>query len=220
MADKSGFLPQEVYDYLLAISSREQGVLKSLRQETMQLPGAQMAIPPEQAQLLQFLVKLIKAKRVIELGMFTGYSALAMALALPTEGELITCELTPIYLDLAQRYWKQAEVEKKIAVRVGSAIDSLESLLQQGGESQFDLAFIDADKQGYDAYYEYCLRLVRSGGIIAIDNTLWCGRLVQVDDGTEATKVLRELNEKIHYDKRIDLVTLAIGGGLTLARKL
>ncbi len=219
MSDKAQFMPDDVYDYLLNISHRDHEVLASLREQTQQLRGAQMAIPPEQAQLLQFLLKLMGAKRVLELGMFTGYSALAMALALPEGGELVTCELDDVHLELAVSHWQRAGIHEKVSVKLGPALETLEAMLVEE-QGQFDFAFIDADKLNYDAYYEFCLQLVRPGGLIAMDNTLWFGRLVQVEDGTEATAAMRALNEKVHQDDRVDLITLPIGGGMTLARRI
>lgn len=219
MSDKAQFMPDEVYDYLLSVSHRDHDELASLREHTQQLRGAQMAIPPEQGQLLQFLIKLMGAKRILELGMFTGYSALAMALVLPEDGELVTCELDDTHLELAETHWQRAGVGEKVSVKIGPALASLEAMLAEE-QGQFDFAFIDADKSNYDVYYELCLQLVRPGGLIAMDNTLWFGRLVQVDDGTEATAAMRALNQKVHQDERVDIITLPVGGGLTLARRV
>ncbi|OGT30315.1 MAG: SAM-dependent methyltransferase [Gammaproteobacteria bacterium RIFCSPHIGHO2_12_FULL_35_23] len=220
MTDKAKFLPTEVYQYLLSISSRETAVQAKLRTEISKLPGAQMAIPPEQAQLLQFLIKLIHAKNILEIGMFAGYSALAMALVLPKAGKLITCELDTQHEKLAREHWRLAEVEDRIDLRIGPALQTLEQLFAAGYQEKFDFIFIDADKTNYNYYYEKSLQLVKREGLIAIDNVLWMGRLVQHDDGSEATRALRELNKKIHTDKRVEMVTLTIGGGLTLVRKL
>ena len=218
MASKTPFLSDEVYDYLLSISCREHQALKDLRKASMSLHASYIAISPEQGQFLQMLVKLTGAKRILEIGMFAGYSACAMALALPEEGSLTTCELTPVHEPLARKHWSQAGVNEKISVIPGDAKESLSQMISNN-EAPFDFIFLDADKRSYGDYYELCLQLVKPGGLIAIDNVLWVGKLVQYDDGSEPLKVVREMNAKIHQDERVDVSTIPVGGGLSLVRR-
>lgn len=216
---QSIFIPNEVYEYLCKVSVREQRALQHLANKTDALDEAGMRIANEQAQLLQWLLKLIQAKRVLEIGTFTGYSALAMALALPDDGTLLTCDIDDRFVNLGRPYWKEAGVDQKIEVAIAPALITLQNLLDQHQQNTFDFIFIDADKLNYQHYYEMALQLVRPNGVIAIDNVLWFGRLVQVDDGKVATKIVRELNQKILTDERVELTMLPVGGGLTLVRK-
>jgi len=212
-------LTERLHDYLLANSLREHPALAQLRAETSRLPGAGMQIAPEQGQLMAFLVELIGARRVLEIGCFTGYSALAMALALPPDGRLITLEANAEPIEIGRRAWHAAGVAARIEVRLGLAADSLEQLLAEGAAESFDLVFIDADKKSYDAYYERALMLVRPGGLILLDNMLWGGAVADPADQKRQTATLRALNAKLHRDERIALSLLPLGDGLTLARR-
>jgi predicted O-methyltransferase YrrM len=194
-------------------------ILAQLRQETAQRPGAQMQIAPEQGQLLALLVQLLKARKTLEIGVFTGYSALAVALVLPDQGKLIACDINVATSLIAQRYWKQAGVADKIELRLAPALETLQSLLQENHAGSFDFVFIDADKRNYDAYYEYALQLTRPGGLIVIDNTLWYGRVVDRAVQDKQTLAIRTLNQKLHTDERITLSLIPIADGLTLAWK-
>ena len=212
-------LTERLQEYLLANSLREHPALRQLRDETARLPGAGMQIAPEQGQLMALLLELIGARRVLEIGCFTGYSALAMALALPPDGRLITLEVNAEPIEIGRRAWRAAGVAERIEVRLGLALDSLEGLLEAGAAETFDLAFIDADKKSYDAYYERALRLVRPGGLILLDNVLWGGAVADPADHERQTVALRALNAKLHRDERISLSLLPLGDGLTVARK-
>ncbi len=220
MSYRSLELHQGLWDYILSVSSREPAILKQLREETAATqPMARMQIGPDQGQLMALLVRLIGARRCLEVGTFTGYSALAVALALPAEGRVITCDVDETTTAIAQRYWQQAGVGTRIELRLGPALGTLDGLLAAAGESSFDFAFIDADKTNYDAYYERTLRLLRPGGLVAIDNVLWNGAVADPGKNDADTAALRALNRKLHRDERIDLSLLPIGDGLTLARK-
>jgi predicted O-methyltransferase YrrM len=212
-------LTERLHRYLLAHSLREHPALERLREETSALPGAGMQIAPEQGQFMALLVELIGARRVLEIGCFTGYSALAMALALPPDGRLITLEVEPEPIELGRRAWAAAGVAERIEVRLGRALDSLDALLREGAAGTFDLVFIDADKKSYDAYYERSLRLVRPGGLILLDNVLWGGAVADPADRERQTVALRALNAKLHQDVRISLSLLPLGDGLSVARK-
>jgi predicted O-methyltransferase YrrM len=212
-------LTERLQEYLLANSLREHPALRQLREDTAGLPGAGMQIAPEQGQLMALLVELIGAHRVLEIGCFTGYSALAMALALPPDGRLITLEVNPEPIEIGRRAWRAAGVAERIEVRLGLALESLDALLEEDLADAFDLAFIDADKKSYDAYYERALRLVRPGGLILLDNVLWGGAVADPADHERQTVALRALNAKLHRDARISLSLLPLGDGLTVARK-
>jgi predicted O-methyltransferase YrrM len=212
-------LTDRLHEYLLANSLREHPALARLREETSLLPGAGMQIAPEQGQLMAFLVELIGARQVLEIGCFTGYSALAMALALPPDGRLITLEANAGPIEIGRRAWGAAGVADRIEVRIGLALESLDQLLRDDGAGSFDLAFIDADKKSYDGYYERALALVRPGGLILLDNMLWDGAVADPSNQERQTVVLRTLNAKLQRDERITLSLLPLGDGLTLARK-
>lgn len=209
----------KLYDYMLSVSSRETALMARLRDETAKLPGAGMQIPPMQGQFLAFLVALIGARRGIEIGTFTGYSALWVASALPNDGKLICCDVNETTTAVARRYWKEAGVDQKIELRLAPALDTLKALLASDGAGTFDYVFIDADKENYDAYYERSLELVRTGGLIVFDNMLWGGAVADGGKRDADTLALKALNAKLHNDKRIDLSLLYIGDGVTLARK-
>jgi predicted O-methyltransferase YrrM len=212
-------LTERLQAYLLANSLREHPALAQLREETSALPGAGMQIAPEQGQFMALLVELTGARRVLEVGCFTGYSALAMALALPPDGRLMTLEVNPEPIEIGRRAWRAAGVAERIEVRLGLALESLDALLEEGAADSFDLVFIDADKKSYDAYYERALRLVRPGGLILLDNVLWGGAVADPADQDRQTVALRELNAKLHRDERISLALLPLGDGLAVACK-
>jgi predicted O-methyltransferase YrrM len=214
-------LDERLYQYVLDVSLHEHAELAALREATRTHPRAGMQIAPEQGQFLALLVRLLGARRTIEIGVFTGYSALAVALALPDDGRILACDISAEYTAAAQPYWQRAGVAHTIELAIAPALKTLETRLAAGEAGRYDFAFIDADKTNYDAYYEHCLRLVRAGGLIAFDNTLWGGRVAapagsRVDDDTAALQVL---NRKLRDDARIDLALLPLGDGLTLARR-
>ena len=212
-------LTDRLYDYLLGVSLREPPLLARLRDETAKVPMAVMQISPEQGQFMALLVELIGARRTLEVGTFTGYSALAVALALPPEGRVITCDINEEMTAIARRYWTEAGVAGKIDLRLAPAVDTLDGLLADGQAGQFDFAFIDADKTNYLAYYERTLGLLRSGGLIAVDNVLWNGAVADPKRQDDDTSAIRAFNEALHADERVSLSLLPIGDGLTLARK-
>jgi len=212
-------LTDTLYQYVLDHSVREPAVLRELHHETAKLPMAGMQIGADQGQLMGLLVKLTGAKRCLEVGVFTGYSSLAVALALPPDGKVIACDVSEEWTAIARRYWKKAGVEGKIDLRLGPAVETLDRLLAEGEAGRFDFAFIDADKGNYLAYYERCLKLLRQGGLIAVDNTLWSGDVANPGNQKPDTVSLRAFNDALHRDERVDLALLPIGDGLTLARK-
>jgi len=206
-------------EYLLSVSLREPELLTKLRAETRKLPLAVWQVVPEQGQLMALLVRLIGARRCLEIGTFTGYSSLAVALALPPEGKLLCCDIDPTTTATAREYWQQAGVAHKIELRLAPANETLEALIADGASGSFDFAFIDADKENYDAYFESCLKLLRPGGLAAIDNVLWRGFVTDPHRHDSDTAAIRAFNRKLHHDERIDLSMLTIGDGMTLARK-
>ena len=211
-------LDDTLYDYVIAQSLREHPAQTALRDATSRHPHAGMQISPEQGQFMAMLVKLIGAKRAIEVGVFTGYSALTVALALPDDGRLLACDISDEYTRIGRPFWQQAGVAHKIDLQLAPALATLDAQLAAGAAGQYDFVFIDADKTGYDAYVERCLTLLRAGGLIAIDNVLWDGAVARVSKDAD-TSALQALNEKLHRDERIDVSLLPIGDGLTLARK-
>jgi caffeoyl-CoA O-methyltransferase len=220
MSNRTIQVDDRLYDYLVSVSVREPELLKQLRQETLQMGGiARMQISPEQGQFMALLVELTGARRMLEVGTFTGYSALACAMALPPDGEIIACDVSKEWTAIAQRYWQEGGVSDKIHLRLGPAAETLKHLLQDGEGNTFDMMFIDADKAGYDTYYELGLRLVRPGGLILIDNVLWHGSVADPADQDEDTRAIRALNQKLHTDNRVTLSMLPVGDGLTLARR-
>ena len=218
MSEKT-FLERSLHDYLLSVSLREPVLLQQLRHETASHPMSQMQIAPEQGQLMALLVQLIGAKKTLEIGVFTGYSSLAVALALPPDGKIVACDVSDEYTAIAQRYWQMANVTDKIDLRIAPALETLDQLLAEGQSDTFDFAFIDADKSNYERYYERSLQLVRKGGLIAIDNVLWSGQVADPTVQDTRTNAIRSLNDKLHQDDRISLSLLAIADGLTLALK-
>jgi predicted O-methyltransferase YrrM len=208
-----------LYDYLLAVSVREPRALEQLREETRQLPNSGMQISPEQGQLMRLLVELIGARRCLEVGVFTGYSSISVALGLPEGGRLVACDVSVEYTDIARRYWRLAGVDDRIELRLGPALATLDGLLAAGERGRFDFAFIDADKENYLGYYERSLELLRPGGLLAIDNVLWSGRVADPQDQSASTLAIRALNELIHGDERVSGSLVPIGDGLFLVRK-
>jgi caffeoyl-CoA O-methyltransferase len=213
-------LTPALYDYLVRVSVREPEVLARLREETRTLPWAGMQIGPDQGQFMRFVVESIGARRAIEVGVFTGYSSISVALGLPDDGELVACDVSDDWTRIARRYWEEAGVAHKIRLHLRPAVETLDALLADGREGEFDFAFVDADKEAYDAYYERCLRLLRPGGVAAFDNVLWGGSVADPASTDADTLALRALNEKLRDDARVSITMLSIGDGLTLARKL
>ncbi len=219
MSNRTLGLSDRLYDYLLSVSLREAPILTALRHETATHPMNQMQIAPEQGQLMALLVQLMGAKKTLEVGVFTGYSALVVALALPPDGKVVACDVSEDYTAIARRYWEQAGVADKIELHLAPAIDTLAALIAEGQSNTFDFAFIDADKSNYDQYYEQSLQLIRSGGLIAIDNVLWSGDVADPAILDTRTTKIRALNEKLHRDDRITLSLVPIADGVTLACK-
>ena len=221
MANQSLGLGTQLYNYLLAVSLRETEVLAQLRQATATSQSmAQMQIAPEQGQFMALLIQLIGAKKTLDIGVFTGYSALVVALALPQGGKVVACEINREYAEFASHWWQKAGVIDKIDLHLAPAKDTLALLIARGEVDSFDFAFIDADKSNYDTYYEQALQLVCPRGLIAIDNVLWSGRVADSNIQDNRTNKIRDFNQKLHQDKRIDLSLVPIADGLTLARKL
>ena len=219
MTRRTLYLPEELHEYLVSISVREPEVLRQLREETSLLEEAEMQISPEQGQFMAFLAKLLCAKRTLEVGVFTGYSSTWVALTLPVDGRLVACDVSEEYTSIARRYWRKAGVEDRIELRLGPAEETLDTLVRQGQRDMFDFAFIDADKMSYDAYYEFSLRLVRPGGVIAIDNALRRGKILEQENPDETTVAMQAFNQKLYDDERIDVSLVPISDGLMLARK-
>ena len=219
MAKKSFGLDSQVYEYLLSVSLREAAILTKLRQETDQHRMSVMQISPDQGQFLAMLVQLLGAKKTIDIGVFTGYSSLVVALALPEDGKVIACDRDPETTAIARRYWQEAGVEHKIDFRLAPALDTLDRLIAEGKAGSFDFVFIDADKRNYPNYYERALTLLRPGGLIAVDNVLWSGRVAAPEDTEPRTIAIREFNQKLHQDERVTISMLSIADGLTLALK-
>jgi predicted O-methyltransferase YrrM len=209
----------EVWQYISQVTLREPDVLRRLREETARLPNAQMQITPEQGQFMAVLIRLMRARRTLEVGVFTGYSSTSVALALPEDGQLIACDPNRDYTAIARRYWREAGVEKKIDLRLAPGLETLDKLLSDGMAGSFDFAFIDADKENHDAYYERSLKLLRAGGLAAIDNVLWHGRALDPSVQDSETRAIRALNEKLHGDERVWLSLVPVGDGITLACK-
>ncbi len=219
MSAKSYLIPEALYPYIQSVSLKEPSLLKELREVTANEPRGGMQVPPEQGQLLQLLVKLIGAKRCLEIGVFTGYSSLAVALALPADGRIIACDVSVEWTNIARRFWQRAGVADKIDLRLAPGVETLDRLLATGQRGTFDFVFIDADKLNYWNYYERAFELTRDGGLIAIDNTLWYGRPVDPSDQREETVAIRDFNQKLYRDERVLISMLPIGDGLTLALK-
>ena len=212
-------LNDALYAYLLSVSLREPEVMKRLREETQKMPRAGMQISPEQGQFMAFLVELIGARRCVEIGTFTGYSALAVARALPPDGRLVACDVSKEYTARAKPFWKEAGVEDRIDLRIAPALDTLDKLLAQGEAGTYDFVFIDADKGNYLNYFQRALDLLRQGGLVAVDNVLWSGAVADPTRDDDDTEAIREFNRAIAKDARVSLSMVPIGDGLTLALK-
>ncbi|MEM9539074.1 MAG: class I SAM-dependent methyltransferase [Cyanobacteria bacterium P01_E01_bin.42] len=219
MARNTMGLDDRLADYLRSVSVREPEILQELRQETANHPMGQMQVAPEQGQFMALLVQLMGAKKTLEVGVFTGYSSLAVALSLPEDGKIVACDVSEDYTAIARRYWEKAGVANKINLRIAPALETLDRLLAEGEGESFDFAFIDADKSNYANYYDRAFALVRSGGLIAIDNVLWSGRVADPQEQDNRTKSIRAFNEKLHQDQNITLSLVPIADGLTLALK-
>ncbi len=219
MTNKTVFLNDALYQYVLEHTLREPDVLRQLREETSTHTMAEMQICPEQGQFMQMLVKLMNAKKIIELGVFTGYSSLSMALALPPEGQITACDINEEWTGIAKRYWEKAEVAHKIDLRLAPALDTLDAIIADGQAETYDLAFIDADKQNSPLYYEKCLTLLRSGGLLILDNAFKEGAVIDLDNQRNQVNGIRETNEIIKNDERVDPFLLPLADGLFLARK-
>lgn len=219
MANSTLGLENQLYNYLLSISLREPDILASLREETAKHPMGMMQIAPEQGQFMELIVQLMGATKTLEIGVFTGYSSLCVALALPPNGQIIACDVSEEYTAIARRYWEAAGVANKISLQLGPAIDTLDKLIAEGQAGTFDFAFIDADKENYEAYFERSLQLVRNGGLIVIDNVLWSGRVADPQVQDESTTAIRTFNDKLRNDPRVTLSVVPIADGLTLALK-
>jgi predicted O-methyltransferase YrrM len=219
MSNKTMGISDDLAAYVREVGTREPDVLARLRDETAALPQHGMQIAPEQGAFLGLLVELLGARRCLEVGTFTGYSSTAMALALPEDGRLVCCDVSEEWTSLARKYWAEAGVADRIDLRIAPAAETLDQLLADGEEGAFDLAFIDADKPGYDGYYERLLRLVRPGGLIALDNMLWGGEVLDEDSDDESTQAIRALNAKIAGDERVTVCLLPVADGVTLARR-
>jgi len=212
-------LTDVLYQYVLDVSLRESEVARDLRAETARLPNAEMQSAPEQGQFMGLLVHLLGVRRALEIGVFTGYSALAVAEALPPDGRLVACDLSEEFTAIARRYWARAGVAGKIDLRLAPAVETLDALLAEGQAGTFDFAFIDADKERYDAYYERALSLLRPGGLLLIDNVLWGGEVADPSADTPALRAIRALNLKLRDDERVDLSLLPLADGVSLVRK-
>ncbi len=220
MSNQSIGLSDNLYQYLVANSVREPEILTRLREETAQHPLVNMQISPEQGQLMGLLVQLIGAKKCLEVGVFTGYSSLVVALNLPEDGQLIACDVSAEFTAIASKYWQEAGVNHKIDLNIAPALDTLDRLLAAGEAGTFDFAFIDADKNNYAAYYDRCLHLVRQGGLILVDNVLWYGRVADpAMEDDRRTQAIKQLNQQIYQDDRVQIALIPIGDGLTIARK-
>lgn len=219
MSNRTLSIDDRLYDYICDVCINEAALLTQLREETAQLEYAVMQISPEQGQFMSLLIKLMGAKRAIEIGTFTGYSSICVASAMPEDGQLICCDISPQWTSIAQKYWALAEIENKIELYTQPAEETLQQLLDDGNEKSFDFIFIDADKQNYITYYEMSLQLLRKGGMIAVDNTLWSGAVADPENNEPGTRAIRRFNEMIKKDNRVTKSLLTIGDGLTLILK-
>lgn len=219
MSDITLNLTPKVYEYIQKHAVREPDILTKLREQTHKMSMAQMQISPEQGQFMHLLIELLDAKKTLDIGVFTGYSALVVALALPATGKVIACDMNLEWTKIAKNFWQQAGVANKIDLKIAPAAETLQGLIDAGEEGTFDFAFIDADKINYSIYYEKCLCLLRKGGLLAVDNVLWSGDVANPEINDANTNAIRELNEKIHTDDRVTMCLIPIGDGLTLARK-
>jgi predicted O-methyltransferase YrrM len=220
MSNQSIGLSNPLYQYLVANSVREPEILARLRAETANHPLMNMQISPEQGQLMGLLVQLTGAKKCLEVGVFTGYSSLVVALNLPDNGQIIACDVSDEFTSIARRYWQEAGVSNKINLQIAPALETLDRLISQGESGTFDFAFIDADKHNYAAYYDRCFQLVRQGGLILVDNVLWYGRVADPAMNQDSrTQAIKQINQQIYHDDRVQISLIPIGDGLTIARK-
>jgi predicted O-methyltransferase YrrM len=219
MSDRNIKLDERLYRYLHDHSLREHPVQRELREATRDMPHAGMQIGPEQGQFMALLVRLLGARRTIEIGVFTGYSALSVALALPPDGRVVACDVNEEWTAMARKYWAKANVAERIDLKLAPALETLDGLVAAGEAGRYDFAFIDADKSNYLGYYERCLTLLRRGGLIAVDNTLWSGAVADASKADKDTVAIRAFNDLVHADARVDMSLLPIGDGLTLALK-
>ncbi len=220
MSSRNDYIPERVYDYILANTLRDKPELKALRDETRDLPGAMMQISPDQGQFMGLLVRMVGARRAIEVGTFTGYSALVVAEALPDDGKLVACDIDDAMPSIGRRHWESNGLAGKIDLRIGPAVETLDAMLAAGEAGTYDIAFIDADKENYGFYYERCLELLRVRGLILIDNVLWGGRVADPENNDLSTVVIRDLTRKMKNDDRVDFSLIPLGDGLSLAVKL
>ena len=219
MSTQTILMDDQLLEYLRQNSVREPDVLQELREETQKLSNSGMQISPEQGQLMAMLVKLVNARKIVEIGTFTGYSSTVMALAMPEDSQLIAFDISEEYTRTARRFWKKAGVDQRVKLVLGNAKESLKDFLQTGEQESVDLAFIDADKSSYAEYYECCLKLIRPGGLILVDNVLWSGQVADASNHDKDTEALRIFNVALSSDQRVDLCMVPIGDGLTIARK-
>ena len=219
MLNRMPIISASLLRYLRKTSLRETHIQNELRQVTDKLPESGWEVSPEQGQFLALLVQITGAKNILELGTFTGNSSLAMGLALPIDGQIVTCDMEPNYTNIAREHWIKAGIDKKIELRIGPAISTLDDLIKEGTEDHFDMAFIDANKKDYDGYYERVLTLIRPGGLIVIDNVFWGGRVLDKNNNDKSTGSIRQLNKKMHYDPRVSLSMLPLNDGVTLVWK-
>ncbi len=220
MSNQSIGLSDPLYQYLLDNSVREPEILAKLRAETAKHPLVNMQISPEQGQLMGLLVQLIGARKCLEVGVFTGYSSLTVALNLPDDGQIIACDVSDEFTSIARKYWQEAGVSDKISLHIAPALETLDRLIANSESSTFDFAFIDADKNNYAAYYDRCFQLVRQGGLILVDNVLWYGRVADPSmDNDKRTQAIKQINQQIYHDARVQISLIPIGDGLTIARK-
>jgi predicted O-methyltransferase YrrM len=219
MGRYNNLIDPQALDYVLDHSVRESDVLCRLREETASHPNARFQIPPEQGQLMRILARMTTAKRTIEVGVFTGYSAICTAMALPPEGKIVACDVSQEFTDIARRYWEEAGVANKIDLRIGLASNTLDKIIVAGESGTYDFAFIDADKKNYPGYYEQCLTLIRPGGVIALDNMFQNGQVMDESGASEDVLAIRTLNKFIRDDERVDAILLTVADGITLAVK-
>jgi predicted O-methyltransferase YrrM len=219
LSNRTLSIDDRVYDYLLSVSLKESELLTQLREETAGIEFSEMQIAPEQGQFMALLVKLMGARRALEIGTFTGYSSVVIASALPEDGELVCCDDSEEWTSMARKYWQQAGLEDRINFKLGDASRTLQAMIDEGREGTFDFIFIDADKQNYPLYYELSLKLLRAGGLIAVDNTLWSGDVADPGNDEPGTRAIRRFNEMLRQDERVEISLVTIGDGLTLVHK-
>ena len=219
MSNRNVYIDDKIYDYILDNSLRDMPILEKLREETIKMPDGRMQISSDQGQFMALLVRMLEVKKIVEVGTFTGYSSLVMALALPENGQIVACDISEEYTEVAQRFWQEAGVVDKIDLRLGLAVETLTEILSNGEAGTFDMAFIDADKRNYKVYYEKCLELLRPGGLILIDNVLWYGKPARLEETDTDTTAIRNFNKNIYKDERVEMSMITVGDGLTLALK-